>query len=108
MDAVGLKHGIRGRDLAASCSKQEPRRQLMMWGYTWTAGSPDGGFFLGIAYGPNAGESNDPRFKLPAFDRLFERQRALPDGPEREAVMREAKNLLVAYMPLQGARARRR
>ena len=36
---------------------------------------------------------------LPAFDRLFERQNVLPDGPEREALMREAKNLLVAYMP---------
>ena len=74
---------------------------LMMWGYSWSAGSPDGGFFLDIAYGPNAGESNDPRFKLPAFDRLVERQRRLPDGPEREAVMRQAKDLLVAYMPFK-------
>ena len=72
---------------------------LMMWGYSWTAGSPDGGFLLGIAYGPNATEANDPRFSLPAFDRLFEQQRAMPDGPEREAVMRQAKNMLVAYMP---------
>jgi ABC-type transport system substrate-binding protein len=74
---------------------------LMMWGYTWSAASPDGGFFLAIAYGPNASESNDPRFALPAFDRLFERQRVLPDGPEREAVMRQAKNLLVAYLPFK-------
>jgi ABC-type transport system substrate-binding protein len=72
---------------------------LQMWGYSWTTGSPDGGFFLGIAYGPNAAESNDPRFSLPAFDELYRRQLRLPDGPEREAVMREAKNLLVAYMP---------
>jgi ABC-type transport system substrate-binding protein len=72
---------------------------LQMWGYSWSASSPDGGFFLGIAYGPYATEANDPRFELPAFDRLFERQRALPDGPEREAVMRQAKDLLVAYMP---------
>ena len=74
---------------------------LMMWGYSWSAGSPDGGFFLGIAYGPNASEANDPRFQLPAFDRLFERQLRLPDGPEREAVMREAKDTLVAYMPFK-------
>ncbi len=72
---------------------------LMMWGYAWAAGTPDGGFFLGIGYGPNANESNDSRFALPAFDRLFERQNVLPDGPEREAVMREAKNMLVAHMP---------
>ena len=50
---------------------------------------------------PNASESNDPRFGLPAFDRLFERQRVLPDGPERQALMRRAKDLLVAYMPFK-------
>jgi ABC-type transport system substrate-binding protein len=72
---------------------------LMMWGYSWVASSPDGGFFLGIGYGPNGNESNDSRFALPDFDRLFERQNVLPDGPEREAVMREAKNMLVAHMP---------
>ncbi|HET9978191.1 MAG TPA: ABC transporter substrate-binding protein [Burkholderiaceae bacterium] len=74
---------------------------LMMWGYGWTATSPDGGFFLAIAYGPNAGEANDPRFALPAFDRVFERQLVLPDGPEREAELRRGKDLLVAYLPFK-------
>jgi ABC-type transport system substrate-binding protein len=73
----------------------------MMWGYSWSAGSPDGGFFLGIAYGPNASESNDPRFRLEAFDRLYEQQQRLPDGPERAALMRQAKDLLVAYLPFK-------
>ncbi len=100
MDAVGLKIEFEIASWPQLLDKSRAG-MLMMWGYTWSAGSPDGGFFLGIAYGPNAGESNDPRFQLPAFDRLFERQRALPDGPEREAVMREAKNLLVAYMPFK-------
>ncbi len=72
---------------------------LQIWGYSWSAQSPDGGFFLSIAYGPNAGDSNDARFALPAFDRLYEQQRRLPDGPERLALMRQAKDLLVAYMP---------
>jgi ABC-type transport system substrate-binding protein len=98
MDAIGLKMVF---DIATwpELLKKSRAGTLMMWGYSWSASSPDGGFFLGIAYGPNASESNDPRFSLPAFDRLFERQRALPDGPERDAVMRQAKNLLVAYMP---------
>jgi ABC-type transport system substrate-binding protein len=72
---------------------------LMMWGYTWGSATPDGGFFLGIGYGPNASETNDAHFALPEFDRLFERQYNLSDGAERDAVMRQAKNLLVAYMP---------
>jgi ABC-type transport system substrate-binding protein len=81
--------------------KKSRAGSLMMWGYGWSAGSPDGGFFLGIGYGPNASESNDARFKLPDFDRLFEAQRALPDGPERDRLMRQAKDLLVAYMPFK-------
>ncbi len=72
---------------------------LMIWGYTWVSPSPDGGPMLGIAYGPNKAESNDARFDLPAFNALFERQQALPDGPERDAVMRQAKDMMVAYMP---------
>ena len=51
--------------------------QLQMWGFSWNNG-PDGDFFLGLAYGPNADQSNDARFRLPAFDALYERQRALP------------------------------
>ena len=72
---------------------------MMMWSFTWIAESPDGSFFLGIAYSRNINESNDARFSWPAFDRLFEQQKVMSDGPERDAVMREAKNMLVAYMP---------
>jgi ABC-type transport system substrate-binding protein len=100
MDAVGLKMEF---DISTwpELLKKSRAGTLMMWGYSWSAASPDGGFFLAIAYGPNASESNDPRFELPAFDRLFEKQRALPDGPEREAVIRQAKDMLVAYMPFK-------
>ena len=79
--------------------KRSRAGSLMIWGYGWTAQSPDGGFFLGLGYGPNAAESNDARFTLPAYDRLYERLKGMPEGPERLALMHEAKNLLVAYMP---------
>ena len=100
MTAVGLRMEF---DISTwpELLKKSRAGTLMMWGYSWAAGSPDGGFFLAIAYGPNATESNDPRFRLDSFDRLYERQRALPDGPEREAVIRQAKDLLVAYMPFK-------
>ena len=100
MRAVGLKMTF---DIATwpELLKKSRAGALMMWGYRWAAPSPDGGFFLAIAYGPNASESNDPRFEHAPFDRLFEQQRMLPDGPERDAAMREAKNMLVAYMPFK-------
>ena len=73
--------------------------QLMMWGFAWTAGAPDADFFLGLAYGPNADQNNDARFKLAAFDRLYERQRVLANGPERAALVRDATRLMLAYVP---------
>jgi ABC-type transport system substrate-binding protein len=73
--------------------------QLMMWGFSWSAPDPDGDFYLGLAYGPNADQSNDARFALPAYDRVYEQQRALADGPERLALMHQANKLMLAYMP---------
>jgi ABC-type transport system substrate-binding protein len=73
--------------------------KLMMWGVGWSGTSPDGAYFLDLVYGPNKGQSNHARFDLPAFNALHERIVNLPDGPEREALMREAKTLTVAYMP---------
>ena len=73
--------------------------QVMLWGFSWSAPGPDGDFYLGLAYGPNADQSNDARFALPAFDRLYEQQRVLPDGAQRLALMQQANKLLLAYMP---------
>jgi ABC-type transport system substrate-binding protein len=73
--------------------------KLMMWGVGWSAAQPDGDTFLALGYGPNKGQSNHARFDLAAFNKLYEKQRVLPDGPEREAAMDEAKKLMVAYMP---------
>ena len=72
--------------------------KLMMWGVGWTGG-PDSDTFLAIGYGPNKGQANHARFDLPAFNKLYEQQRSMPDGPERYAVMADAARLLVAYMP---------
>jgi ABC-type transport system substrate-binding protein len=72
--------------------------KLAMWGVAWSVG-PDAEGFLVLAYGPNKGQANHARFDLPAFNALFERQRVLPDGPERQALIDEAKRLTVAYMP---------
>ena len=73
--------------------------KLMMWGVGWSAGSPDADTFLGLGYGPNKGQSNHARFDLPAYNALYEKQRRMPNGPEREAAIKEASRLLVAYMP---------
>jgi ABC-type transport system substrate-binding protein len=73
--------------------------KLMMWGVGWLAGWPDSDTFLALAYGPNKGQSNHSRFDLPEFNRLYEQQRVLPDGPERQALIDKAKKMMIAYMP---------
>ena len=97
MKAVGLRVQIEVSTFG-ELIRRALAGQVMMWGYTWS-GNVDGDFFLGLAYGPNSGQSNDARFRLPAFDRLYERQRGLPDGPERLALMRQANRLMLAYVP---------
>ncbi len=72
--------------------------KLMMWGVGWSGG-PDSDTFLALGYGPNKGQANHARFDLPAFNKLYEQQRAMPDGPERNAVVADAARLMVAYMP---------
>jgi ABC-type transport system substrate-binding protein len=76
--------------------------KLMMWGVGWSAGDPDGDTFLSLGYGPNKGQANHSRFDLPEFNKLYEAQQVLPDGPERLALMQKAQRLLVAYMPIKG------
>jgi ABC-type transport system substrate-binding protein len=73
--------------------------RLMMWGVAWGGVSPDGSYFLDLLYGPNKGQANHARFDLPEFNRLYEQQRVLPDGPERETIIHQMKLLGVAYMP---------
>jgi len=98
MDAVGLRIDFEISSWPELLNRSRAGK-LMIWGYSWTATSPDGGFFLAIAYGPNAGEANDPRFSLPAYDRLFERQRVLPDGPQREATILRPKSRIARWLP---------
>jgi ABC-type transport system substrate-binding protein len=98
MDAVGLKMEFRIAQWP-ELLKQSLAGKLMMWGFAWQAGQPDSDLFFSLAYGPNLGSSNDARFGLKAYDALYARQRQLPDGPERLALLREASRLLVAYMP---------
>jgi ABC-type transport system substrate-binding protein len=70
---------------------------------TWyigeSADSTDPGSALQQAYGPAKGGQNLARFDLPAYNKLYERQSELPDGPERLAVVHQMIEIQNAYMP---------
>jgi ABC-type transport system substrate-binding protein len=98
LDAIG----IRVRFFVAQWPellKQSLAGKLMMWGFSWQTSAPDPDVFFGFGYSGNIEQTNDARFRLPAYDALYERSRRLPDGPERLAVLQDAARLLVAYMP---------
>jgi len=97
MDAIGIRMRFKTAAWSEN-AKASSAGKLQMWGMGW-GGSPDGSDLLALAYGPAKGEANHARFDLPAYNRVFEKQRPMPDGPEREAVFLEAKKLLAAYMP---------
>ena len=97
MKAVGIKIEFKTAKWPENL-KSSRAGKLMMWGVGWSGG-PDSDTFLALGYGPNKGQANHARFNLPAFNKLYEQQRSMPDGPVRYAVMAEAAKLMVAYMP---------
>ena len=97
MDAIGIRIVFKIAQWPENL-KASRVGKLMMWGVSWTGG-PDGNEFLVLGHGPDKGQANHARFDLPEYNRLFELQRRLPNGPERMQVMAEMKKLLVSYMP---------
>jgi len=100
MDAVGIRIAFRYGQWP-ELLREARAGKMMMWQLGNSARSPDGGEFLDLVYGPNKGYGNFSHFDLPAFNALHERQSTMPDGPERDALLREQVRLLVAYAPMK-------
>jgi len=73
--------------------------QLQTWQAANIGVTPEGFGFLGLLYGENAGFSNLTRFRLPEYDSLYVRARALPEGPERDRLIRRMTDLIGIYVP---------
>jgi ABC-type transport system substrate-binding protein len=98
MDRLGVRMTFR-REKWPDLLKASHAGKLQMWGLGWSAEVPDADTFFVTLYGPNSGQANHSRFKLAAFDRLYEQAKRLPDGPERNAIYREMNRLFAVYMP---------
>ena len=98
MDAIGIRIKFKTAQWPENL-KASRAGKLMMWGVSWGANIPDGEQFLLLGQSIGKGQANHARFDLPEYDRLFDLQRRLPNGPERFAAITEMKKLTVAYMP---------
>jgi len=72
--------------------------KLQIWRLGETASAPDAETWLINLYGPVV-DQNFARFRLAAYDRLFEKARTMPDSPERTHLYQEMAKLIVAYAP---------
>ena len=99
MDDVGLKITFR-KAKWPDLLKESNAGKLMIWQLGGAASSPDADTWLSVLYGPNSGfKGNRARFRLDAYDRLYEKARVTPDSPERTKMYQEMTKLMVAYAP---------
>jgi ABC-type transport system substrate-binding protein len=98
LDALGIQVAFKVNQWPENM-KAARSGKLMIWLLGWSASSPDPDSFLALGLSRNIGGSNVARFNLPEYDRLYDRQRQMPDGPERFAEMRDMKRIFNAYMP---------
>lgn len=98
MDAIGIRMVFK-KDKLPELRKMARAGKLQMRQDGWDADYPDAENFMQLLYGPNVGEGNDSRFRLPEFDRLYEQARALPDSPERTRLFDRMTDIVVAYAP---------
>jgi len=80
-------------------NKMAEAGQLQIWNLAWITNVPDADSFYSPLYSRNIGLSNDARLQLAEYDQAYERMRALPEGPERQATYRRMNELVVAYAP---------
>jgi ABC-type transport system substrate-binding protein len=98
MDSIGVRiEFLPG--MFADHIQEASRCRLQMWSLAWTASYPDGDYFMQLLYGPNTGQSNNSCYQSPAFDRLYEASRGLPDSPERNRLFLE----MTRQMEVDGA-----
>jgi ABC-type transport system substrate-binding protein len=98
MDAIGIRMVFK-KDKLPELRKMARAGKIQMRSDGWNADYPDGDNFMQLLYGPNVGQSNDSRFRLPEFDRLYEQTRKLPDSPERTRLYDRMTDLVIAYAP---------
>jgi oligopeptide transport system substrate-binding protein len=99
MDALGIRVTFR-KERWEELVKAGKKGKLQIGNYlAWHNDYPDGENFLQLLYGPNVGQSNEARFNLPQYDRLYEQSKKMPDSPERTQIYQEMTKLILVYAP---------
>jgi len=73
--------------------------KLAMWSVGGSADAPDAIGALARYDSREFGGQNMARFKMPAFDKLYDQLQAIADGPERAALFDQAQKIALAFAP---------
>jgi ABC-type transport system substrate-binding protein len=98
MDAIGVRTVFSVQKFAESL-KQARAGKLQVWSLASSAADPDGQGAFQRFDSSQAGGQNLARFKNARLDQIYHQLSALPNGPERLTLFKEAKEIGVAYMP---------
>jgi ABC-type transport system substrate-binding protein len=98
MDDLGIKIVFKAAKWPEQL-KSARAGKLQMWGLASLAASSDAQEIFARFYGPQSALQNLARFKLPELDKIYDQMTVMPDGPERLALLDQAKKLVTAYMP---------
>jgi ABC-type transport system substrate-binding protein len=98
MDAIGLRIVFK-KDRLSELRKMARLGKIPMRYDGWNADYPDAENYMQLLYGPNTGGENNARFRLPAFDALYDEARKLPDSPQRTKLFDRMTELVFAYAP---------
>lgn len=98
MDAIGVKVVLKIGKWPDHL-KNARAGKLQMWALGLAASTPDSGPSFAYGYSKSWGEDDIAFFKNAKYDELYEQQGIMPNGPERDALLREMTRILVAYMP---------
>ena len=98
LDAIGIRVTFK-YDKVPELRKMGRKGLIAMRDDGWNADYPDAENFMQLLYGPSIGQANYSRFNLPAFNKLFDEARTLPDSPARTSLFDKMTELVVAYAP---------
>ncbi len=96
LDRIGIRLEVR-KEKFAELLKAENQCRVTHRDASWIADYPDGDNFMQLLYGKNVHESNSACFEHPEWDRLYERSKTMPAGPERDRIYRDL-NRLAEYL----------
>lgn len=98
MDALGIRVSFNKITFSEQI-KAARLGTLQMRIAAWIADYPDADNFLQLLYGPNSGQSNECRFNLPEFNKMYLQAQRMPDSPERTKLYQDMAKLVSVYAP---------